>query len=124
MNGLASRLMILRGLAGGISLRDFADLADVAPSYPGHIERSQKDVDISSQIAMRMAQVFGCSLPYLLTGEGGPPPENEVRAAVEKAREDLAARNVEKAAKLAAAEPPKATGTHGAGQSGTGPEAA
>jgi len=115
MNGLASRLMILRGLAGGMSLRDFAELAEVSPSYPGHIERSQKDVDVSSQIAMRMARVFGCSIPYLLTGEGGPPPESEVREAVERARQDIEAR---KAAKLAAAaaDGPKATGTDGGGE--------
>jgi len=91
MNALASRLMILRGLAGGMSQRELARLADLSPSYPGIIERAPKEPEVSGHIATRLAGVFGCTISYLLNGVGSPPAESAVRAAVAKARETVEA---------------------------------
>lgn len=87
MNHLASRLLILRGLAGGISQRELASLAQISAAYPGFLERSPEDPGIGAEIAMRIAAVLGCSVPYLVRGEGEPPTEQEARAAVELARQ-------------------------------------
>lgn len=100
MNALASRLMILRGLAGGISQRDLAELADISAAYPGALERSKTEPEMGAEIAIRIAEAVGCSIPYLVRGEGAPPPEEEVRVAVAAARERADARE---AAKKAAA---------------------
>lgn len=93
MNTLASRLLILRGLAGGISQREFAHLAEVSPGYPGIIERSERELEISAVVAKRMAGVFDCSTDFLISGEGEPPDSAHVQAAVERARAAAKARS-------------------------------
>jgi transcriptional regulator with XRE-family HTH domain len=82
MNDLASRLIQLRALAGGISQRELARLAGTSSAYPGMIERATLDTPVSGALATRLAQVFGCSLDYLLNGLGEPPSERVVKAAV------------------------------------------
>jgi len=72
-----------------MSQRELARLADVSAAYPGIIERSAKEPEVSGHIIARLARVFGCSVPYLLNGEGSPPSETLVRAAVAKARREL-----------------------------------
>ena len=93
MNQLGSRLLILRGLAGGISQREFAHLADVSPGYPGIIERADSELEISAVVARRMAGVFDCDLDYLISGEGAPPDAAHVQAAVALARVAAKARD-------------------------------
>lgn len=91
MNHLASRLLILRGLAGGISQRELALLARISAAYPGFLERSPEDPGIGAEIAMRIAATLGCTVEYLVRGEGTPPTEEAARAAVEVARQSLKA---------------------------------
>lgn len=69
-----------------MSQRELAHLADISPTYPGNLERSLKEPVISGQIAIRIAEVFGCTIPYLVNGDGVPPTEEEARAAVAAAR--------------------------------------
>jgi transcriptional regulator with XRE-family HTH domain len=91
MNHMASRLLILRGLAGGISQRELAELAGISPAYPGFLERSPETPTIGAEIALRIATTLGCSIEYLVRGVGQPPTEEAARDAVATARERLAA---------------------------------
>jgi transcriptional regulator with XRE-family HTH domain len=102
MNRLASRLMNLRALAGAISQRELAEFADISAAYPGFLERSADDPAIGAEIAMRIAGVFGCTVEYLVRGEGEAPPEDVVRAAAAAAK---AAAEERAAAKRAAKKP-------------------
>ena len=51
---------------------------------------SRKQRSLRGDIATIYARVFGCSVGYLLAGEGEPPTREQVAAAIERAR---AARN-------------------------------
>lgn len=47
----------------------------------------KRDGDVESRTALGIANVFGVSVRWLSLGEGDPPVEEEVRAAVARARE-------------------------------------
>lgn len=81
------RLAKLRGLAG-ISARRLSGLAGVAPTLAGKIEAGHRP-DPASSTAVAFAGVLGCTTDWLLSGVGEEPTEADVRAAVERASENL-----------------------------------
>ena len=78
-----ARLKQARTIAG-LSQRELARLAHLASTHvglieSGHVENPQTDT------LCALARVLGCSLDWLLAGEGPPPTTEQVVAAIERA---------------------------------------
>lgn len=86
---VGTRVASLRELAG-LSARELSILADLSPSMVGHIEAGrvqQPGVDT----ILRLADVMGASLSYLIKGEGRAPSKAGCAEAVRVARARKAA---------------------------------
>ena len=81
---LGVRLRSVRELAG-LSARELAVLANLAPSLVGHIELGRVQHPRAETLA-ELARVLGVSLDWLIRGEGDGPSTDCVQAAVAGAR--------------------------------------
>jgi transcriptional regulator with XRE-family HTH domain len=86
---LTERLLALRKSAG-LNTRDVARLADLSDALVSHIECG-RIANPRTESIRSIAEVLGCSLDWLVNGEGEPPTAEHVRAAVDAARARLAA---------------------------------
>lgn len=87
---VGSRLRWLRHVAG-VSQRDADRIAGRAVGHVGMIE-TRGNSELSARVARDLAAAFGTTVDWLLDGIGDPPTAEQVRAAVERARADQAAR--------------------------------
>lgn len=71
--------------AAGIERSELGGLAGLSPALVGMIERGDR-ANIAAATAVALARVLGTTAEYLVTGDGDPPPDAAVRAAVESAR--------------------------------------
>ena len=84
-DSLGTRLGKLREQSG-LSLTELGELARLkSPSHIGMIERGQRP-HIEAATAVAICRVLGCSVEWLVLGEGDAPSPDSVRAAVERAR--------------------------------------
>lgn len=84
---MRDRLHALRTRAG-LSGRELDRLAAITPNHSGFIERGQiKRAGIGT--VERLARVLGCSIGWLASGEGEPPTDDQIAAAVAAARARL-----------------------------------
>jgi transcriptional regulator with XRE-family HTH domain len=81
---LSERMKWLRTVAG-LSQREVAALADISAAYPGQIESGTKS-NLGTEIALKLATLFGITLDALVSGADWPPVTDVVVAAVERAR--------------------------------------
>lgn len=85
MDTIGSRLAALRGISG-LSAAELGTLARLqSPAHVRLIERGERS-GVAATTATALARVLGTSAEYLVDGEGAPPAEADVRAAVERAR--------------------------------------
>lgn len=94
---LASRIAALRRSAG-MSQAELARKLRISPSAVGMYEQGRREP--SADILVNMAQVFGVSTDFLLTGKAEHPPDQEALTAalletLESAESRLAARRGE-----------------------------
>lgn len=92
MTDLASRVKLLCD-AAGTSREHLSRLCGLTPSHIG-LMVAGRNQNVRGDVAARIAKVFGCSLEWLITGEGPPPTVVAVKAAV-AAAEPPAAREPE-----------------------------
>lgn len=78
-----SRVRALRE-AAGVGSRELDRLAGLREGHVAMIEVRRGDVE--SRTGLAIAAVLGVELSFLSQGEGDPPAEADVRAAVERAR--------------------------------------
>ena len=71
---LGSRIAILRK-ERGLSQSDLAQLLKISPSAVGMYEQGRREP--SAQLLVDMAQIFGVSTDYLLTGQARTQEESE-----------------------------------------------
>ena len=83
MSTLAERVLSLCDAAGLPRVR-LSKLCGLAGSHLGLIVAGHH-ASVRGDLAARIAKVFGCSLEWLLTGEGAPPSVDAVKAAVASA---------------------------------------
>ena len=81
---ISDRIMKLRGMVEGLSLRELSGLAELYQTHAALIENGR---GVSTETAVKLARVFGVTTDWLLTGEGKSPRRDDVRAAVKRARE-------------------------------------
>ncbi len=74
----------------GISQRELGALAKVSVTYPALIESGRRP-DPGAGTLGRLAGVLGCTTDYLILGTEPAPTEEQVKAAVGRAREGAAA---------------------------------
>lgn len=72
-------------LRAGLSAGEFSRLAGLTRSHVGLVEAGTIK-DIGTITASALAGVLGCSLDWLVRGEGEPPSDAELAAAVAAAR--------------------------------------
>lgn len=80
MRTFGERVKYARGL-GKISARRLDLLADLTPGHVSAIEAGQRE-RIEARTASMLAAVLGCSLDWLIDGDGPAPSERAIRAAV------------------------------------------
>lgn len=85
---VAHRIRELRERAG-LSTRALGELSDVSTGLISHIEIGRVGAGLDT--ARKIGAVFGCSLDWLINGDGDPPTDEQMRAAVEAARARFAA---------------------------------
>jgi transcriptional regulator with XRE-family HTH domain len=78
---LAKRLQELRGIAGNIPASHVDELAGLTRGHTLTIERNP-DGSPNSRTALRLCDVFGVSLDWLVDGRGDAPSDDDVRKAV------------------------------------------
>ena len=71
--------------AGICSARELDKLADLTPCHTSLIESGRRP-NPESETLRAIANTLGISLDWLVLGQGDPPREDDVRAAVERAR--------------------------------------
>lgn len=81
---LASRLEELR-TAAGISASELAKLAGMARPHVRLIERGSGE-GVQAKTVAQLARILGCSIDWLVTGDGERPTDEAVRVAVDCAR--------------------------------------
>lgn len=81
---LAERLRTLRE-QGEVSGRELARLAGLAEPHISMIERGARP-RIGAAVAEKIARTLGCSLDWLLLGQGEPPSADSIRTAIARAR--------------------------------------
>lgn len=81
------RLAALRRIAG-LGTLETDQLAGLSRGYTGRIESSAGRKNISLDTLRAICGVFGCSVGYLVDGEGKPPSEAQIKKAVAKARRE------------------------------------
>ena len=86
MNTLAERLRWARRTAG-ISKRGLCDVAGLDPSHVRAIETGDRGKRLSADTALNLGRALGCTVEWLINGEGAPPSPEAVRAAVARARD-------------------------------------
>lgn len=79
-----SRLAGLRK-ESGLSCRELAELAGVSNAYPSLIEAGKRP-RVGTDIAERIAGIFGATMDYLVSNKGRAPTRAQIKAAVEAAR--------------------------------------
>lgn len=84
VDSISARVRLARDLVG-LSARELDRLAGLAEGHSSIIEASAKK-SLSTQTAQALARVLGLSLDWLIAGDGKPPSERAVRAAVDAAR--------------------------------------
>lgn len=89
---VGSRVAALRALIDldPVELGKLAGLK--SPAHVAMIEDGSRAKRISADTALALADVLGCSVKYLVRGEGEPPSANTVRRAVSRAKAALAHR--------------------------------
>lgn len=76
--GIAKRLQWARE-AAGMSQRRLAKLADLGDATVRHLE-TEHTSNIELRTAQKIAGVLGCSVAWLMLGEGDPPSEESLAA--------------------------------------------
>lgn len=87
-------------LRAGLSTRELSRLAGLAESHTALIEAGTIK-DIGTSTASALAGVLGCSLDWLVRGQGEPPSDAELAAAIAAARARLAAERTGETAEVA-----------------------
>jgi transcriptional regulator with XRE-family HTH domain len=80
------RLQKLRSLAG-LSCRELDRLAGLSDKHVQKLEERGRGMSIET--AQKLAPVFGCTVGYLVSGEGKGPNVAAVKRAVEGARRKI-----------------------------------
>lgn len=88
---LSERFKALVGEVDDLTLREVARLAGFSESYPALIASGEREI-VGSDVAAKIADVFGVSLDYLLRGRGERPSSKRIQAAVAAARRKAARR--------------------------------
>ena len=86
--GLGTRIQKLRNLAD-LSARELSGLAGLQPSHARLIETGNPE-QITAKTVAAIASVFGASIDWLYRGVGVAPAEEVMRAAIDRARRNLA----------------------------------
>jgi transcriptional regulator with XRE-family HTH domain len=84
-SGIGERLRALR-IAGGLGRGELSRLAGLGASLIGAIETDARGSRISAAAAIALARVLGCSVEYLVLGEGERPSPPAIREAMNAAR--------------------------------------
>lgn len=85
---LQDRLRELRQSLG-LSQQKLSLLAGLTASHVGLIEQNRID-NVSTDTAAALAKVLGCSLDWLVSGDGEPPSLDVSQEALAAARESVA----------------------------------
>lgn len=79
MGDIAERLKWARGITG-LSQKRLANAAGLQSDGPVRHLESGLTKTVESGTAVALSAVLGCSVDWLLTGEGDPPNEETLRA--------------------------------------------
>jgi len=81
---LPERLAALR-LRAGISAAALSDIAGLSPAHVAMIESGGRP-NLAASTALALARALGTTFEHLVSGEGVEPTDEEVKAAIERAR--------------------------------------
>ena len=81
---LPERLAALR-LRVGISAAALSDIAGLSPAHVAMIESGGRP-NLAASTALALARALGTTFEHLVSGEGVEPTDEEVKAAIERAR--------------------------------------
>lgn len=96
---MLDRLRVVR-VRAGLSARELSRLAGLTGAHVGLVE-SGAIRDVGTSTATALAGVLGCSLDWLVRGQGTPPSDAELAAAVAAARARHAAERTGETAEVA-----------------------
>lgn len=89
MDTIGSRLCFLRESVEGLTPPKLGRLAGLAsPSHVRMLENGERGSSISADAALSLSRVLGCTVEFLVRGEGEPPSVETINAAVERAKEE------------------------------------
>lgn len=96
---MLDRLHVVR-VRAGLSARELSRLAGLTGAHVGLVESGTIKA-VGAPTAAALARVLGCSLDWLVLGQGEPPSDAELAAAVAAARARHAAERTGETAEVA-----------------------
>jgi len=82
---MPERLRALRSRAG-LASRELDRLSGLAPGHSLTLEKGLRP-GCSTHTVERLARALGCTVGWLASGEGDPPTDEDIQAAIAAARE-------------------------------------